>query len=290
MHLADQGSGAILILHGGAGEPDQRGDGLAAANFCLKQIVSEVYPKLAAGEDPLHVVQDCLAKMELSGLFTAGDGALPQADGCFRQSAAIMDGRSQRFSGVAGATTTIEPSRLALELQQSKYRVLGSPGPELLARKLGLEPRLPGSARTARCIETKLAQAIGSFGRDTVGCVVRTANGHLVAGTSTGGLSLAPPGRMSDAATVAGTYASRWLAVSATGIGEEIVDDALAARLDTRVRDGLPLDEASLRCFKEAEGLSRDYGWISVASDGRYAIGYLSQTMSYAVMDLDGVR
>ena len=51
----------------------------------------------------------------------------------------------------------------------------------------------------------------------------------LAAGTSTGGRGFEYPG-VTDSATVAGNYASRFAAISATGIGEEIVDDALAAR------------------------------------------------------------
>lgn len=288
-HLTDKGVGAVIILHGGAGEPDQRGEGLGLANKVLEQIASDEHIRFLAGEDPLNIVQSCLSKMELCGVFTAGNGSLPQSDGFFRQTAAIMDGRLQRFSGVSGATNIVEASRLALALQSAKYRVLAEPGADTLRKQLDLKPQVPNSPRTLRFVETKFMQAPGASGRDTIGCVVRTASGDLVAGTSTGGLSLAPAGRLSDAATVAGTYASRWVAVSATGIGEEIIDDAVAARMDARVRDGMALHDASFRCYQEGAALSRDYGWISLSHDGNFAVGCLSDVMSFVVIDGRGV-
>jgi L-asparaginase len=72
---------------------------------------------------------------------------------------------------------------------------------------------------------------------------------------------------MSDSATPAGNYASAFAAVACTGIGEQIVDDGVAVRLETRVRDGASLRQASEQLRREAQRGGRRYGWIAV--DGR---------------------
>src|SRR6185369_12145738 len=78
----------------------------------------------------------------------------------------------------------------------------------------------------------------------TVGVVVLDQDGKLAAGTSTGGSAMNRPERVSDSATVAGNYASQFAAISCTGIGEEIVSDGVAVRLETRIRDGSSLESA----------------------------------------------
>jgi L-asparaginase len=93
---------------------------------------------------------------------------------------------------------------------------------------------------------------------------------------------------MSDSATVAGTYCTAVLGCSATGTGEQIVDDALAARLETRCRDGLPLAEASQRCFAEARSRGRGYGWIALDRSGAWAICHTTPAMSFALVDASG--
>jgi L-asparaginase len=88
---------------------------------------------------------------------------------------------------------------------------------------------------------------------------------------------------------VAGTYASRFAAVAATGIGEEIIDDALAARLESRVRDGAPLAVASDRCFREAVRRKRAYGWLGV--DRRaWCVAHTTRAMPYVVIGRQGRR
>src|SRR5207237_9402704 len=59
----------------------------------------------------------------------------------------------------------------------------------------------------------------------TVGCCARDKEGHLSAGTSTGGLYDKFPGRIGDSDIIgAGTYADdAVMAVSCSGIGEEFV-------------------------------------------------------------------
>jgi L-asparaginase len=179
----------------------------------------------------------------------------------------------------------VHPSALAKHLQTQSARVLTSPGTELLARELGLPVSTPLTKERIEKWQKKFLDQVESC--DTVGALVRTASGALFAGTSTGGRGYEFPGRVSDSATVAGTYASRFAAISATGVGEEIVDDALAARLETRRRDGLSLESASTKCFAEANAKGRMYGWIAVDMEGFWGVAHTTPTMSFAVHGID---
>ena len=284
MHGKSQG--LMILLHGGAGNQDPKGPtALAAATAALRQIADEGLARLKAGDKPIDVVVYCLQAMESDPQFNAGVGSSLQADGIARLTAAIMDGQKQTFSGVIGATNLRHPSLLARHLQGESSRVLGFPGVELLARQLKLPVESVATAeRLKRWSEESLKSAC-----DTVGCLVRSADGELVAGTSTGGRGLETPGRISDSATVAGTYCSPFAAISATGVGEQIVDDALAARLETRRRDGLTLAEASLRAYDEANDLRRSYGWIAADREGFWSIAHTTPVMPFVIVSsIDG--
>lgn len=282
-----QCNGPLLLLHGGAGSQDPRGKELQTAVAELRRIAKRGIERLGVGVNGLDVVAFCLQEMEASEVFNAGRGAALQADGQARLTAALMDGTRQTLSGVIGATAIIHPSNLARKLQTSDARVISSPGVELLARKLGIPVE---NALTQERVDRWYEQFKTSKDKayDTVGCVVRAVNGSLFSGTSTGGRGFEFPGRVSDAATVAGTYASKFAAMSATGTGEEIVDDALCARVETRCRDGLSLEASTRKTFEEAERLSRSYGLIAADAAGNYAVCHTTPSMSYVAFGPKG--
>jgi L-asparaginase len=177
------------------------------------------------------------------------------------------------------------PSRLAWALQDHSTRVLTSPGHELLARQLMQPVENLITAKRFEAWQKKVQDAF--FMNDTVGALVFDGQ-RLFAGTSTGGRGFEDAGRVSDSATVAGNYASAFAAISATGIGEEIVDDALAARLETRVRDGMGLEQAARKTYDEALARGRSYGWIACDARGYVSIAYTTQAMSYVLITWDG--
>jgi len=234
--------------------------------------------------------------MERDPMFNAGIGSALQADGVARLSAALMDGQRQRFSGIVGVGYLSHPSELALALQTRRARVLAHPGAELLARELALPVSSNVTARRSKRWQRMLsredwpnadAEKPQSPLLDTVGCLVRGPRGELVAAASTGGRGFEYPGRVSDTCTVAGTYASRYAAVAATGVGEQIVDDALAARLETRVRDGMSLGDAAKRCIQEALGKRHAYGWIAVDRLG-WCAAHTTASMPFVVIGRHG--
>lgn len=119
----------------------------------------------------------------------------------------------------------------------------------------------------------------------TIGVVVLDRQGRLAVGTSTGGKGLERIGRVSDSAMPAGNYASQYAAVSCTGIGEDIIDECLAARIVVRVTDGLSLGEAMERSMKESRDRHRDLGAIALDSTGAIAWGKTSEVLLAAYHD-----
>jgi L-asparaginase len=272
----------IIILHGGAGPQDTRLGGLAEANRLLQEFIKVGMERLLHGEKALEVMVALIMMMEDAERFNAGRGSAIQWDGATRLTASIMDGKRQRFSAAVNATFTNHPILIAKELQDHKSTVLTQPGTELIARQLNLpiEKSLT-EKRLKKFVESGCAV---SQTCDTVGCVIKCQEGRLWAATSTGGRGCEIPGRMSDSATVAGNYATEFLAVSATGQGEQIVDDAVAARMEARCRDGLTLKVASEKAFREAEARQSRYGWIAIDKEGHWSTAFTTEAMSFAVM------
>jgi len=280
-HFFGQSKGPVLLIHGGAGCWDPVNDELGSANQSLHRIVAKGWEAIAKGVSALDVVSLCLQELEADEIFNSGFGAVIQGDGKARLTAAMMDGLRQRFSGVMGAMEIIHPSILARYLQDHESRVVSQPGVEILCRKLNIPTQSPVTKMRLDAWEKSQKDKKGF---DTVGCVVRLADGSLAAGTSTGGRGNEIPGRVSDASTVAGNYASKFCAISCTGIGEEIVDDAVAARIETRVRDGEKLELATKKTLNEALERKRQYGWISVEQSGDWNASFATDKMAFAVM------
>jgi L-asparaginase len=257
----------VLLVHGGAGGPEGDGELLRRRREAIAGVLDQVWPRLLAGEAAVGAAVRAVELLEDCPLFNAGRGAVLQSDGLARLSASVMDGSRQKFSAVALVTHLLHPSRLALALQEREQTMLGPLGAQLLARELGIPPQSPVTPEQGRKWLEHLAQ--GEAGRQggTVGAVVLDREGRLAAVTSTGGNRGNAPERMSDSATPAGNYASAFAAVACTGIGEQIVDDGVAVRLETRVRDGASLRQASEQLRREAQRGGRRYGWIAL--DGR---------------------
>jgi L-asparaginase len=122
-------------------------------------------------------------------------------------------------------------------------------------------------------------EPVGEPGRGTIGVVALDVQGRLAAGTSTGGKGFERIGRVSDSAMPAGNYATSHAAISCTGIGEDIIDECLAARIVVRVTDGFSMEEAFKRSFGEAEKNRRDFGAIGIDATGAIAWGKTSQVL-----------
>lgn len=253
-----------LIIHGGFfSESSTNLDTKIAKQKALKEIASAAYAFLAS-HSALETVVFAVKMLEDNPLFNAGLGSQIQQDGKVRLSASLMDGRSLKFSGVINIEHIQHPIELANALMLEEDRVLSGEGASNYAKKLGMPYFDPIISQRIAEYQAKLK----SQGLGTVGCVALDADGNLAAATSTGGKGFEIPGRVSDSATVAGNYANENVAISCTGVGEDITSIGLANRISTRVDDGFSLEDACIKSFRELAKIDGFAGVIGVTSRG----------------------
>ncbi len=279
----------LLMLHGGAGPVDGNPEFWDSLRPQLKSTVFSHWDKIRDGMPAVEAVTALVHELESLEDFNAGKGAYLQNDGLARLSASLMDGAKEIFSGVHLVTNIHHPSELCQELQNREHTVFGPHGAQLIARDLGIKTENPVTLAQIDRWRNFIMNKFGSDSRKggTVGAVVLDTQGRLASATSTGGDASNPPQRMSDSATVAGNFASPFAAISCTGIGEQIVNDALAARIETRVRDGKTVVEASDLSWDEGRKRKRLYGWIALDSAGNWAVCNLRDDMVAAVMSTE---
>ncbi|MBD2337574.1 isoaspartyl peptidase/L-asparaginase [Calothrix sp. FACHB-156] len=290
-----------LIIHGGAGSSLHGKGGVEAVRQALYTVVEEVYSLLISGASASEAVVQGCQLLEDNPRFNAGTGSVLQSDGQIRMSASLMDGTSGRFSGVINISRVKNPIQLAQFLQTSPDRVLSDYGSAELARELQIpsynaltDLRLQEwiqerqdnfkSTMAGVVAEPELVES-SNAGRGTIGVVALDTYGRIAAGTSTGGKGFERIGRVSDSAMPAGNYATAQAGVSCTGIGEDIIDECLAAKIVVRVTDGMSLKEAMQRSFAEAHNNNRDLGAIALDATGAIAWGKTSQVLLAAYHD-----
>jgi L-asparaginase len=285
-----------LIIHGGAGSSLKGKGGLSAVRQSLHEIVAEVYQLLLDGKSANDAVIRGCQLLEDNPRFNAGTGSVLQSDGQIRMSASLMDGQKQRFSGVINVSRVKNPIDLAKTLQEEEDRVLSDYGSAELLRELNFPIYDPlTDLRLNEWIEErndnfsrKMAGVVAendTARRGTIGVVALDIEGRISAATSTGGKGLERIGRVSDSAMPAGNYANSFAGVSCTGIGEDIIDECLAAKVVIRTSDGLSLSEAMEKSMTEAHQNKRDLGAIALSHDGKIVWGKTSEILLAAYHD-----
>lgn len=253
-----------IIIHGGFfSESSTNDETKVAKQKALLQIVRDSYAFLQT-HSAIETVVYAVSLLEDDALFNAGIGSQIQSDGKIRMSASLMDGTSQKFSGVINIEEVKNPIKVAQLLINVDDRVLGGEGATNFARTNGFEPFSTEIPQRKAEYEAKLK----SNGQGTVGCVVLDNDGKLAVATSTGGKGFEMVGRISDSATVAGNYVNEFCGVSLTGVGEDIVSNATAAKIVTRVTDGFTLKEAFDKTFKELKPYDGFAGAIAIDKEG----------------------
>ena len=275
-----------LIIHGGAGSLEGKLEHAQVMHDSLCKIWEEsfyILQKGTAEETVCHAIR----MLEDDPIFNAGTGSKLQADGQVRMSSALMDGTNNRFSGVINVQNIRNPIEAAALLSKEENTVLSGAQATEFCRKNGMDDYNPV---TQERLEDYKKRCSGKHG--TVGTVALDNEGHIFAGTSTGGIGYEIPGRVSDCPTVAGTYASTKAGVSCTGIGEQITQQAAAAKIVTRVEDGMPLHDAVTLTMSESNKFSYLYGLISLDSEGHVEVGKTEalDEVFYAFHDNNRIR
>lgn len=270
-----------LIIHGGFfSESDQSHEVKVAKQNSLKNIAQKAFYYLqnhTAEETTVYAV----SLLEDDELFNAGIGSQIQSDGKIRMSASLMNGETQKFSGVINIENVKNPIEVAKVLMKEDDRVLGGNGAKKYASEHGFEDFSTETPQRRKEYEAKLANG----GKGTVGCVALDKDGKLAAATSTGGKGFELVGRISDSATVAGNYANQFCAVSCTGVGEDIVSNATAAKIVTRVSDGMSLSDSFTKTFAELKEIDGFAGAIAIDKSGNIYHQDSYPTMVFATFD-----
>ena len=123
-------------------------------------------------------------------------------------------------------------------------------------------------------------EAAGGETQDTVGVVVRSAEGRYAAALSTGGTTLALRGRVGDVPQLgAGLYAGPHGAVAATGRGEAILREQVAAEVYRHLSRGVHPNEAIRRAIR---GISPEEGVGVIAVSERGWGAHATSQMAWA--------
>jgi len=309
-HAADKPRTA-LVIHGGAGVIERASlsaDDEKAIRADLDRALDAGNAVLSKGGSAVDAVQAAILVLEESPRFNAGKGAVFNAKGGHELDSAIMEGHTRRAGSVAGVTTVRNPIRLARAvMEHSPHVMLAGAGAEAFADTQPDIERVPNSwfdtdlrrkqLDKAQTAEEKQA-ALGLpapkgtyFG--TVGAVALDAQGHIAAGTSTGGMTNKKWGRIGDSPVIgAGTWADERCGVSGTGWGEFYIRNAVAHDICARVAyrgDTLAAaaEEVVDRIVPAAGG---DGGAIALDKDGNIAMPFNTSGMYRAWIKPDGSR
>lgn len=282
-----------LAIHGGAGVIE-RGDLTpqkeAAYRASLNAALAAGSKILAAGGSSLDAVEAAIRVLEDDPLFNAGRGAVFTADGRNELDASIMDGSTRKAGAVAGVTRTRNPISLARAvMEKSPHVMLAREGADQFSVEQGLPQVDPAYFRTEqrwqqlldwRRDNAKLLDPTHS--RGTVGAVAIDVNGHVAAGTSTGGMTGKRWGRVGDSPVIgAGTYAADGnCAVSATGSGEYFIRASAARQICDRIAwGGQDVQGAAAATIADIGNIGGDGGVIAMDGSGKIAFAMNSSGM-----------
>jgi L-asparaginase / beta-aspartyl-peptidase len=279
--------GAAIIVHGGAKtvKPEK-----AEANRqgCLSAVAAG-WAVLREGGAARDAVTAAICSLETNPVFNASFGATLDVSGEISLDAAIMEGNTMRWGGVAAVQSVRHPILAANKLLDEKHLLLVGPKAEAYALEQGCEMCLPPDLISTEQQEEWESEAEVVDRPATVGCVALDEHGIWVAGTSTGGLTGQKPGRVGDSAIVgSGLYANRFGGCSTTGDGESIMTVVLAKAAVDFLSQGCDPNEAAERAIAylkaEVEG---EAGCILIDPQGRVGWAYNSDHMPIAYMNHD---
>ncbi len=274
-----------IIIHGGFfSESSTNIETKIAKQEALVKIAKESFEHLK-NHTALETVIFAVSLLEDDALFNAGIGSQIQSDGKIRMSASLMDATTMKMSGVINIEEVKNPIQVAEVLMNVDDRILSGEGATNFARNNGFEKFSTEIPQRRNEYEAKLT----ATGTGTVGCVALDADGKIAVATSTGGKGFEIVGRVSDSATVAGNYCNQFCGVSLTGVGEDIVSGAVAAKIVTRVTDGFSLKDAFAKTFQELKPFDGLAGAIAIDKDGNMFHQDSHPSMVFASFDGENV-
>lgn len=303
-----------LVIHGGAGtilQSSMTPEREKAYKTELEKALKAGYLQWKNGKQALDIVQSAIVVLEDSPLFNAGKGAVFTHDGKNEMDAAVMNGVDMKAGSVAGLTTVKNPVKAARAvMEKSEHVMMIGAGAEKFAKEAGLEIVSPQYFWTKERWDAlqkalkedsvkavsgdKKSYRLGIQNHDnkfgTVGCVTLDKQGHLAAGTSTGGMTDKQYGRVGDVPVIgAGTYADSLVAVSCTGWGEYFIRATVAHNIAARMAyKKESVKQASGAMINEVAKMGGDGGLIALDKNGNMAMPFNTEGMYRASITTDG--
>jgi beta-aspartyl-peptidase (threonine type) len=287
----------VLVIHGGAGviKRDMSPAKEKAVRAAMTKALQDGYAQLKAGKPAIDAVTAAITVLEDDPNFNAGKGSVFTHDGKNEMDAAVMDGDTLRAGSIAGVHRVKNPILLARAvMEHSQHVMLIGDGAEVFAKEQGITLVDPSYFRT----EDRWQQLQKALKEDaekqphadletarhfgTVGAVALDSQGHLAAGTSTGGMTDKRWGRVGDSPIIgAGTYANAQCAVSGTGWGEYYIRTVAAHEICMKVSMlGEPVQRAAAEVInQEIPSMGGNGGAIALDTNGDIAMPFNTDGM-----------
>ena len=294
-----------ILVHGGAGRITEKYQSEIISGVEKAAITG--YSVLENGGTAVDAVEAAVRVMEELPIFNAGRGSALNLNGEIEMDAAIMDGATLNCGSVALVKRYLHPISIArLIMEKSDHIFLAGDFVDKIARKFNIPTSENLISERAREKWKKLREKFAKnqvdylsknyeflkeldYPFDTVGAVAIDDNGNLAAATSTGGITLKLPGRIGDTPLIGcGTYAdNEGAAISATGIGEQIIKLAVASRINVYIHEGKDPNAAISTLFELARRRIKNpqFGLILIDHKGHIGLGHLTENMSWAYID-----
>lgn len=305
----------IIVVHGGAGTWNVSLNKAYKIGRVIKNSLTAGASILNSGGSALDAVEAAVRVMEASGILNAGLGSCLNMAGQVEMDAAIMDGDTLKGGAVACIKDVMHPISAARKVMEfTDHILLSGEYATYFALKMNVEPaknlinqskirqykKFLKELKERGSKNLKIYEIINSgmtskYSNDsainndgnTVGAVALDSKGRLAAATSTGGMWLKLPGRIGDTPLLgAGTYANKYAAVSATGVGEHIIRVGIALRVCDMVERGIPLQDATKNVMDRLTQIAgkNTAGLIAVDRYGNYAFNYNTPGMARGVL------
>jgi beta-aspartyl-peptidase (threonine type) len=287
-----------LIVHGGAWPiPDVA---VAACKEGCRRALEAGWAVLNRGSGAAEAVEAAIVVLEDDPVFDAGTGAHLNRDGKVELDAILMDGATLQAGAVAALQRVKNPIRLARRvMEKCEHTMLVADGAERFSQEQGLALCDPAElivprerAAWEKCSKGAHSEANHVHQGGTVGAVAMDQIGHIVAGTSTGGICCKRPGRIGDTPLIGcGCYADQEAGgVSCTGWGEAIMKIVMAKTAVDRLRvnEGKPQNVAESCIQLLAKRTKGTGGLILLDREGTPAASFNTPRMAYGYMNSDG--
>jgi isoaspartyl peptidase/L-asparaginase-like protein (Ntn-hydrolase superfamily) len=258
-----------------------------------RQANLEALRLLAAGGSALDAAVGGVAVVEGDPEVTSvGYGGLPNREGIVQLDAAVMDGDNLDAGAVAALEGVRHPAAVArMVMERTPHVLLVGRGAREFAFAQGVEREsLITPEALARWKKLRSRPAEPGESHDTIGTVVRAADGSMAAVCTTSGLADKLPGRVGDSPLVGhGLYCDAAAGgAAATGIGEEVIKVCGSYQVVEFMRAGMAPDDAIRRVLERI--LRRDpgnatelFGFVAIRADGAVGFGAMAPGFEAAV-------